>query len=159
MVALARAPERLAPVTAEQLAIVRGLAIPVELGACDRLPEPDLVLDALLGYGQRGDPHGLAAELIDWSAGRRVLSLDVPSGLELATGSQGRPTVAAEATMTLALPKSALAAPEALATVGRLFLADISVPALVYERLGLRYRTPFGPASVVELGSRPPLLA
>jgi NAD(P)H-hydrate epimerase len=35
--------------------------------------------------------------------------------------------------------------------VGRLFLADISVPALVYERLGLAYETPFADGPIVEL--------
>jgi hypothetical protein len=40
------------------------------------------VLDALLGYSQHGDPRGEAADLIRWSSGRRVLALDVPSGLE-----------------------------------------------------------------------------
>ena len=36
-------------------------------------------------------------------------------------------------------------------SIGRLFLADISVPALVYERLGLAYETPFADGPTVEL--------
>jgi hypothetical protein len=51
--------------------------------------------------------------------------------------------------MTLAAPKTALA--EAAQTVGRLFLADISVPALVYQRLGFAYKTPFSRRPVIEL--------
>ncbi|HET8894887.1 MAG TPA: NAD(P)H-hydrate epimerase [Gaiellaceae bacterium] len=153
-VVLATDPERLAPVPTKQLSIVRHLAIPVEIGAATGLGDPELVVDALLGYSQRGDPHGGAATLIRWSAGRRLLALDVPSGLELVTGVVRSPAVEAEATMTLALPKQGLAAPEAAANVGRLFLADISVPELVFRRLGLRYESPFASGPLVELVDR-----
>jgi NAD(P)H-hydrate epimerase len=151
-VVLSAPAERFASVPAEQLAIAQRLGITNEYGSGEVLGEPALVIDSLLGYGQRGDPHGEAARLISWSAGRRVLALDVPSGLELASGQLRTPHVRAEATMTLAAPKTALAAAGATGAVGRLFLADISVPALVYERLGLSYETPFTRRPVVELG-------
>ncbi len=56
--------------------------------------------------------------------------------------------------MTLAAPKTALSVADAISAVGRLFLADISVPAIVYERLGLTYETPFAHGQVVELVDR-----
>jgi NAD(P)H-hydrate epimerase len=152
-VALSAPAERFAPVPAEQLAIVRRLAIAIH-EEIELLGEPELVIDALLGYSQRGEPHGGAAELIRWSGGRRVLALDVPSGLELESGELHAPHIVAEATMTLAAPKTALAAAAAAAAVGRLLLADISVPGRVYERLGLAYETPFTRGSVVELAAR-----
>jgi NAD(P)H-hydrate epimerase len=152
-VALSAPAAQFAPVPAEQLAIAKRLGIPIHDGI-ESLGDPELVLDALLGYSQRGEPHGPAAELIRWSSGRRVLALDVPSGLELATGSLRTPHVVAEATLTLAAPKTALKAPGAESAVGRLYLADISVPALVYERLGVSWQTPFASASIVELGPR-----
>lgn len=150
-VALAAAPERFAPVPAEQLAIIRQLLLPARAAAVETLGEPELVVDAVLGYSQRGDPYGEAAALTRWSTGRRVLALDVPSGLELASGRLRIPHVVAEATLTLAAPKTGLGGPDAAAAVGRLFLADISVPALAYERLGLRYETPFGAGPLVEV--------
>jgi NAD(P)H-hydrate epimerase len=153
VVALSAPAERFAPVPAEQLAIADRLAIPIRAEA-DSLGEPELVIDALLGYGQSGEPRGETARLIRWSAGRRLLALDVPSGLELASGRLHSPHVTAEATLTLAAPKRALAAPAAVEAVGRLFLADISVPALVYERLGLAYETPFADGPIVELRDR-----
>jgi NAD(P)H-hydrate epimerase len=152
-IALAAEEDAFAPVPAEQLAIARQLRIPVHRRA-DALGEPALVLDALLGYSQHGDPRGEAADLIRWSLGRRVLALDVPSGLELASEEVRAPHVAAEATMTLAAPKTALTAPGAAAATGQLFLADISVPGLVYERLGLRWQTPFARGPLVELDTR-----
>jgi NAD(P)H-hydrate epimerase len=141
----------MAPVPAAQLTIVERLGLPLHHGVSDAIATgtPELVVDALLGYSQEGDPYGDGAALIEWSAGRRVLALDVPSGLELTTGRLRTPHVQAEATMTLAAPKRALAAaPEA---VGTLFVADISVPAVVYERLDLQYETPFGRGPLVEI--------
>jgi len=149
-VALSAPAQRFAPVPAEQLAIVRRLAIATKEGI-EPPGEPELVIDALLGYSQRGEPHGGAAELIRWSAGRRVLALDVPSGLELESGELHTPHIVAEATMTLAAPKTALAVADAAVAVGRLLLADISVPGRVYGRLGLAHDTPFRRGSVVEL--------
>jgi NAD(P)H-hydrate epimerase len=146
-VTMSAPPDELAPVTAEQLELLTRIGVRMA-------PPPDgaeLVLDALLGYSQQGDPRGAARSLIEWSAGRRVLALDVPSGLELATGVVRSPCVRAEATLTLALPKHGLRAPGATEVIGDLYLADISVPALVYRRLGLEYRSPFGRGPIVRL--------
>lgn len=63
-----------------------------------------------------------------------VLSLDTPSGLDVTTGLAADPCVAATATMTLALPKTGLLGPE---QVGQLYLADISVPRTLYERMDI----------------------
>jgi hypothetical protein len=56
--------------------------------------------------------------------------------------------------MTLAAPKAALASAGAAEATGRLFLADISVPSLVYERFGFRWQTPFASGPLVELETR-----
>ena len=152
-IALATADDEISPVPAEQLAIARRLQIPIHRqpdSACD----PALVIDALLGYSQRGAPRDAPAELIAWSEGRRLLALDVPSGLELESGQLLTPHTVAEATLTLAAPKTALADANASRAVGRLFLADISVPDLVYEQLGLRWQTPFRRGPIVELDMR-----
>ena len=112
---------------------------------------PELFIDAILDYGQHGSPRGQTAELIAATRGARVLSLDVPSGLELERGLGGRPAVKAEATLTLALPKAALRIEEAQALVGQLYLADISIPAVVYEGLRIPYRSPFTHGPIVRL--------
>ena len=151
-VCLSVPPQALTPVPREQLEILLRIGVTAAPG---RPPDamPDLVLDALLGYLQSGDPRGATAELIDWTAERRVLALDNPSGLELSTGEVRSPAIRAEATMTLALPKDGLRASGAATHVGDLCLADISVPALVYEQLGLNYRSPFAGSRIVRVGS------
>jgi NAD(P)H-hydrate epimerase len=103
------------------------------------LSQADLIVDAIIGYGLRGNPRGAAA---DWirrvnASGRPVLALDAPSGLDTTTGTAGDPCIKAQATLTLALPKAGLLSPGAAAVVGELFLADIGVPPALYGRLGL----------------------
>jgi NAD(P)H-hydrate epimerase len=149
-VRLSRPLDELAPVPRDQCAILGRIGVPVEVGLVGRV-EPDLVIDGLLGYSQEGAPRGITAQLIESVAARRVLSLDVPSGLELSTGVLQEPFVRAHATLTLALPKEGLRAPGAAAAVGDLYLADISVPPSVYERLGVAYRSPFGASTIVRL--------
>lgn len=147
-VRLSNARERLAPVTADQLGILTALRADIVNDADSVPPESELVVDALLGYSQSGPPRGTTADLIEASAGRRVLALDVPSGLELSSGVLHVPHVLAEATMTLAAPKTGL---RGSAAVGDLYLADISVPAAAFERIGMAYETPFARSPLVRL--------
>lgn len=149
-VRLAESAERLAPVPREQHAILCAAGAGPTVGP-EGLVAPDLVVDALLGYGQQGPPRGAFAQLVRWSRGRRVLALDVPTGLVLEDGTIAEPVVEAEATLTLALPKRALRARGAEKLTGDLFLADVSIPPAVYERLGIGYESPFGGGAIVRI--------
>lgn len=152
LVSMTTHPEDLSPATKQQLRILRSAGVPVGVGV-PHTPAPELVVDALLGYSQRGNPHGEHASLINWSRGRRVLALDVPSGLELETGTIRTPHVEAEATLTLALPKHGLRSPGTAGVVGELFVADISVPATVFQRVGAPHRPLFGRAPIVHVAA------
>ncbi len=107
----------------------------------DVICRAQIVVDALIGYSLRGTPQGRAAELIDLcnQHAARVLSLDVPSGLDATTGEAPGPVVHPERTLTLALPKTGLQR-----VPGDLYLADIGIPPEVYHRLGLSFELPFG---------------
>jgi NAD(P)H-hydrate epimerase len=98
-----------------------------------------VVLDCLIGYSLAGAPRGRVAELIHWthSSDAPVVSLDVPSGVDSTTGEVSDPAVIADATLTLALPKSGIVTEEAIGNVGELYVTDIAVPAALY-------RTSFG---------------
>lgn len=138
------------PAVKRQLDILRRMDVPLSAEPPDH---SDLVVDALLGYSLRGNPHGRAASLIAWAnAGSTpVLSLDTPSGLDVTTGAAATPCIRADATLTLALPKLGLVgSPQ----VGELYLADISVPAQVYARFGYTVGHPFATRSVIELDGR-----
>jgi NAD(P)H-hydrate epimerase len=130
-IVLARAVGSLARVTRAQLDLARrvGVGLPARPGPAD------LVIDALIGYGLVGDPRGRAAELIRWAneQGAPVLALDVPSGLDATTGREGRPSLRATATLTLAAPKAGL---RRSPLAGELYVGDISVPPALYRALG-----------------------
>lgn len=152
-VVLDRARAEVDGVTAEQLSILEAMDVPVESADGDSDLDIDaalegVVIDALIGYGLTGQPRGAAARLIEAvdDAAETVVSLDIPSGTNATTGE--RPSVAIEPdlTATLALPKTGLAAVD-----GDLLLVDLSIPATVYDRLGIEYAQPFGEAFSVPL--------
>ena len=139
-VATVRSPDAYSGLPAHQLALLQKTTVPVfQMDPEDSLPDADLLLDALIGYGLDGDLRTDMADCIHrvlWH-GAPALSLDVPSGLNATTGVPSDQTVHAEATLTLALPKCGLDAPAATSAVGDLYLADIGIPPSLYERLDL----------------------
>ncbi len=150
-IVLSHPDSAMSPVAALQLDIARRIGIAV----LDEPPDADLVIDALIGYSLRGDPRGRSAELIAWANHQPapVLALDTPSGLDVTSGRAASPCVQATVTMTLALPKiGLLKAPE---HVGELLVADISVPRLVYERMGITVGPLFAHDTVVEVSPTP----
>ena len=102
------------------------------------LPAADLYVDALLGFGARGAPRGPIGAMIEaLPGGARVLALDIPSGLDAATGEAAGACVTATATITLAVPKTGLLSPAAAPFVGRLWVADIGVPPALLAGMGV----------------------
>ena len=94
------------------------------------------LVDALLGTGFTGDVRAALAGVIDAvnsvKAQRgdrlRVVSLDVPSGLDADSGRAGGTAVRADATVTFVAPKAGFAASSAQAHLGRVIVADIGLP-------------------------------
>jgi len=149
-VILDRSPEDLSGAAATQYRILEGMGIPTttETGRLTRSERRRVVVDALIGYGLDGRVRPPASGVIEHlnELSEPIVSLDVPSGLDATTGEPLGGAVAPTRTVTLALPKTGL---EAVA--GALYLADISVPETVYERLGIEYDRPFGQEDWVEL--------
>jgi len=118
-----------------------------------KLPDTDLILDAIIGYSLRGVPKGKAADLIQMAnfCDSPILSLDVPSGLDATTGQVFEPHIQAAATLTLALPKTGLFEESSKSSVGELFLADISVPPALYENLGLKIGPIFAEGDIISI--------
>lgn len=127
---------------ASQLHILQAAGLlPIEPeGAAEAIRRAHVVVDALIGYSLRGAPRGRAAELIQ-ACNRhaaRILSLDVPSGLDATTGDRPGRLVEPERTLTLALPKTGLGN-----VAGEIYLADIGIPPQVYHHLGLTFEPLF----------------
>ena len=108
-------------------------------GIGDALAGADLVLDGILGTGLRSAPRDTAADAIRAvnASGRRVLAIDIPSGLDATTGEVFDPCVRATATCTLAAVKAGLWEAGAVASVGALWVADIGMPRHAWAALGI----------------------
>lgn len=147
-------------VPAKQLEILRKLDTRIlhEIKDFDKLIskklEKTLIIDALLGYSLKGNPRGKYEYLIGKAneSDLSIISLDIPSGIEGTEGLVLKPAIKADITMTLALPKSAFLNSKAKQHLGRLFLADISVPNELYEEMGIKVeKTLFHESSIVEI--------
>lgn len=157
---LAGAAHELVDVPAQQASILRRMGVemmeaqaaPAEL-LRQALQGADHVIDAVIGYSLRGAPTGQAAALIELAnaGGRPIVSLDVPSGMDTGSGTVYEPSIEAAATLTLALPKTGLGAPEVRNRLGELYLGDLSVPPALYRHLGLDVGPLFAEQSVVRL--------
>jgi NAD(P)H-hydrate epimerase len=117
------------------------------------MTQADLIIDALIGYGLQGDPRPEVAIWIEKAnaAGRSILALDAPSGLDTTSGTVGDPTVQADATLTLALPKIGLLSESARQFVGEVYLADISVPPELYRKMGLDIQNIFEKDTIIKI--------
>lgn len=113
----------------------------------------DLIVDAVLGYRVNGAPRGDEARLIALMnrSGRPVISLDVPSGLDPDSGNAAGLAVTAEATLTLALPKTGLLTAAGWRRSGRLYLGDLGLPEALFAGLGIRAGRPFEGGRIVRL--------
>jgi len=149
-VVLDRPPAELSGAVAHQCRILNEMNVSVISGV-ESLADADgraTIVDALIGYGLSGDIRPPADEYIGRINDRSgpTVSLDVPSGIDATTGEALGEAVAPARTVTLALPKTGLDAP-----TGELYLADISIPRTVYDRIGIEYEPPFGDADWVRL--------
>lgn len=138
-VVLDRDPASLSGAAAQQHAILATMGVSVDVGPDAVSADPGLVVDALVGYGLSGPLGGVAADLVTATADAdRTLSLDVPTGRNARTGAEPGVAVAPDRVLTLALPKTGLADGD-----WDLWLADIAIPATVYDRLDIPYSGPF----------------
>ncbi|MFH1783530.1 MAG: NAD(P)H-hydrate epimerase [bacterium] len=96
----------------------------------DAAASSDIVVDAILGTGTRGEIKGLAREAIDVinDAAKSVIAVDIPSGLDTDTGEVLGTCIRAKKTVTFALPKKGFKNPAAQEYIGELIIADIGIP-------------------------------
>lgn len=150
-VVLDREPTELSGATERQYRVLDRMDVPVHADVPSDVRRDALAVDAIVGYGLSGPLEGRAADLAEeCSDAPIVVSLDVPSGVDATTGKIPGAAVTADATLTLALPKTGLG-PNA----GELLLGDIGIPAAVYAELEIPYRTPFAEAYVVPIDRIP----
>ena len=100
--------------------------------------EFDVVIDALLGIGLNKQITGRMADAVNVinQTAKRVMSLDIPTGVDSDSGSLAGPVVKADATVTFISPKLGLLCLPASEYVGRLFVDTLDVPKDAYSKVG-----------------------
>lgn len=97
------------------------------------------MVDAIFGTGISRAPEGRFSDWIEAinGSGARVIAVDVPSGLDSDTGVAYAPTVRADLTVTLGLPKPGLTTADGPRLCGEVWIADIGVPFEAYAEVGV----------------------
>jgi NAD(P)H-hydrate epimerase len=91
----------------------------------------DVLIDALLGTGFRGEVRAPLADVIhaiNAAPRRAVVAADVPSGLDCDTGAPSAATVRADVTITFAAAKVGFERGDAARYVGKLVVVGIGTP-------------------------------
>ena len=99
------------------------------------LGDPDVIVDALLGIGLRDSPREDAARMIDLvnAAGRPVVAVDGPSGVNASTGEVPGAAVRATATVTFGAAKVGLAISPGRAHAGSVTVAPLGLRPRAHE--------------------------
>lgn len=125
-------------VSRKELRILKKMGIKTSsLSGINKLGKGDLIIDSLLGYNLKGDPKDKFAELIRWSnearkKGVRIISFDLPSGIDATTGKESKPSIKADYVLTLAMPK------KGLKKMKNIYVANIGIPNEVYKDMGIK---------------------
>lgn len=106
----------------------------------------DVCIDSLIGYQIDGAVRGSFVPLVEAmnTSAATVIAYDLPTGLNPDTGEAIGVSVTADATLTLALPKQLFTTPTGQAASGQIYLADIGIPAFLYEQIAPASRPDFG---------------
>ena len=101
------------------------------------IDQADVLIDALLGTGLSRPVDTNWASVIDSinQAGKAVLSVDIPSGLNADTGHKQDTAIVADATLTFIAHKKGLFTADGPDCCGALFLSRLGIPEAVYSAL------------------------
>ena len=131
-------PEELQGDAAVNWQIARKMAIPYQQILAERdlnllrvgLMYTELVVDAIFGTGFKGAMPGLTAQVISLvnEAEKPVVAVDLPTGTAADSGAVDGACIQAAQTVTFGLPKIGLFLQPAAQFVGRLSVAEISLP-------------------------------
>lgn len=108
----------------------------------------DLLVDALLGTGSSGAPRGLLGAVVaalEEPGLPPVFALDLPTGLDAATGEVSSPCVRAARTLTFVAHKTGFASAAAQAVLGEVHVLDIGVPRELIAAVAAGESPPGGP--------------
>lgn len=122
------------------------------------LQQVDLIVDALLGTGATGAPIGAVAVAIGMinDSGKPVISIDIPSGVNVDNGAISGVVVKANITVTFGLPKPGLLVYPGAEVCGELVIDSIGFPRMLLESAALKVNWLKGPEVGELTPKRPP---
>lgn len=142
---LAELPENLKTTSVHHLSLVKKNNIYAEIWNNTKeqkqlFQEADVIVDSLLGYNINGNPRERYKALIIEAnnANKPIIAIDLPSGLDGTTGAPNAPTIKANQTLTLALPKIGLTKKSATEYVGEVFVADLGITESIFSEAGIQ---------------------
>ncbi|MDQ5986706.1 MAG: Bifunctional NAD(P)H-hydrate repair enzyme Nnr [Syntrophus sp. SKADARSKE-3] len=137
--------ERFRNAAASNLQILKRLAIPItRVTALEELRRGiihvDGIIDGIFGTGLDRPVQGLHGDVIACinTAGKKILSLDIPSGISGETGNLMGTAVKADWTVAFGLPKVGNILYPGYAHCGKLYISHISFPPALYNRKDLK---------------------
>lgn len=106
----------------------------------EKLRQADLIVDALLGTGSKGAPNDALASIITRinDSGKPVISVDIPSGINVDDGKINGAVIKATITVTFGLPKPGQLIHPGAEMVGKLLIYPIGFPRKLLESPLLR---------------------
>lgn len=120
-----------------QLKIAQRMRLSIALEGGAKAPTMGTVIDALFGTGLS---RPLRAPFLEWveavnASGRRVIALDIPSGLDANTGEVLGAAIRADHTITFAASKVGFNAGAGPTLTGKVHVVDIGIPRQLWEGL------------------------
>lgn len=114
------------PFDSEPLDIAKKFGVPVTNDWETAIKNADIVVDAILGIGAKGDPRPPFADVIDLINQKDfVVSVDVPSGINADTGTVASSFVTADKTVTFGYAKAGLMLYPARKYTGEITIKEI----------------------------------
>lgn len=117
--------------------------------AAESIEKSDIVIDAIFGTGLSEEVtgvHGEAIRLIN-RLNKKIISIDIPSGIHATTGAVLGEAVRASLTATMAMPKLGLLLFPGRAHTGRVEVVDIGVPREVISEPSIKWNL-LGPSDI-----------
>lgn len=147
-----------------QLQILQACSYPVSQWAGNReeelrwdIKEADLVIDAMLGTGVKGqvrNPYSLVIQMLQDYRGK-IVAVDIPSGVNSDNGEVNGSGVMADLTVTFAFPKWGHFLYPGAVHRGELAVADISIPPECTRHFSLKDRVILLKEAAEEIPQRP----
>jgi ADP-dependent NAD(P)H-hydrate dehydratase / NAD(P)H-hydrate epimerase len=115
----------------QQLALARAGGVVVDEGSLRPVRGRHVVVDALLGTGSRGEPHGELAQVLQQQRGIRGprVAVDAPTGVDIDSGEVAKESFAADLTVTFVRSKPGLHVVPGRHHAGKVVVADIGIVA------------------------------